>query len=145
MKKLLALALLSMSFAACSTAYQSSDFSITGGYSEIRLSPETWRILVEGNAFTGRRETAQFLMRRAAELTLEQGKRYFVIERHDAWQAVRFDRDGDAYTLPRNEAIVTTVDQRSRDAFDAAEIIKETDEIAKHKLSAKAKATLATL
>src|SRR6185436_16372959 len=78
MKQLAALALLLLAF-GCATGYQSLDEGITGGYTETRLAPDEWRLLVEGNGLTERRQVEQILLRRAAELTLEQGKRYFVL------------------------------------------------------------------
>jgi hypothetical protein len=147
------LAAVSIVFAAvlmtgCATGYVSSDENIiAGGFSEIRLAPETWRVLVEGNALTGRGEVEKFLMRRAAELTLEQGKRYFILEDHDAWMARRVSRSEDG-TLrvshaPRNEAVVTAIDAQERNAFDAVRIVAETEEIAEGKLSQAARKTLA--
>lgn len=129
--------------AGCSTAYRSSDFSLTGGFSEIRLAPDSYRVLVEGNSFTMRGEVEQFLLRRCAELTLEQGKRYFVLADHEAWIAIRRTKDG-VVRSPRNEAVMTAMEEKTRDAFDAVTIIDETNEVANGKLSARAKATLAT-
>jgi len=126
----------------CATSYAPADFSVSGGFSEIRLAPETYRVLVEGNGFTMRTEVEQYLLRRCAELTLEQGKRYFVLEQHDAWINARRTRDG-VVTSPRNEAVMTMTNEKSRDAFDAVTIIEETNEIANGRLSKKAKATLA--
>jgi hypothetical protein len=148
------LAAVSIVFAAvlmtgCATGYVSSDESVTGGFSEIRLAPDTWRVLVEGNGITSRGRAEKILMRRAAELTLEQGKRYFVLESHEAWIARRVSRNEDGSirvnTAPRNEAVVTAVDAEERNAFDAIKIVAETDEIAEGKLSRAARQTLAEI
>jgi hypothetical protein len=147
MKRMMAVSVLAMTMfaAACATTYQSSDTSIAGGYSEVRLTPTSWRVLVEGNGFTERGEVEQFLMRRAAELTLEQGMRYFVLENHRAWTNARVDRDGDLITSPANAAVVIAVAQQERDAFDAAKVVVETNAAAKAKLSAAARRTLETM
>ena len=129
----------------CATQYGSYDTSLTGGYSEVRLSPTSWRVLVEGNGFTERGEVEQFLMRRAAELTLEQGKRYFVLDDHDAWTKRRLTSDGKVRTSPANGAIVTALAINDGNAFDAVKIIEETDAIAEGRLSSAAKKTLAML
>ncbi len=130
---------------SCATSYQSSDESLTGGFSEIRLAPTMWRVRVEGNSFTSRTEAEGFLLRRAAELTLEQGKRYFVLDQHRAWiNAVRTSQTS-VITAPVNESVVTALDTAERDAFDALKIVAETDRVAGRKLSAAAKKTLESL
>ena len=129
----------------CATQYGSYDSSLSGGYSEVRLSPSSWRVLVEGNGFASRVEVEQFLMRRAAELTLEQGKRYFVLDAHDAWTKRKYDSSGKVFTMPANGAIVTALAAGDDNAFDAVKIIAETDEVAEGRLSSAARKTLATL
>ena len=140
MKQLAALALLLLAF-GCATGYQSLDEGITGGYTETRLAPDEWRLLVEGNGLTERRQVEQILLRRAAELTLEQGKRYFVLDEHRAW--VRARRDG--YRAPADQAIVTALFEREPRAFDAIDIVNQTNEIARGRLSPAAQATLQRL
>ena len=144
MKKLAAVALVVLS--ACSTAYQSSDDSLTGGFTETRLAPAQWRVLVEGNGFTSRREAEQILMRRSAELTLEQGKRYFTLDGHYAWiNAYRPRHSSGIVTSPANQAVVTALDYDNGRAFDAVRIVAETNEAAGGRLSRAAKKTLAEL
>ena len=144
MRKLITLTVALLAL-GCATGYQSSDDGVTGGYSETRLSPDSWHVLVEGNGFTERREVEDILMRRAAELTLEQGKRYFVLRDHQAWINTQRTSRHSVSTSPANEAIVIAVDEKTRDAFDAALVVEETDAIAKGRLSPKAKETLASL
>jgi hypothetical protein len=147
--KRLAVVIAVILMAGCATGYQSSDESITGGFSEIRLAPETWRVLVEGNGMTSRSAAEKILMRRCAELTLEQGKRYFVLESHDAWLARRVSRSSDGsvsvHFAPRNEAVVTALATKESNAFDAIRIVAETDELAEGKLSQTARRTIAEL
>jgi hypothetical protein len=127
--------------AGCATQYRSSDESITGGFSETQLAPDSWRVLVEGNSLTSRRHAEQFLMRRCAELALEQGKRYFVLADHDAWMNVRRTKSGVA-AWPINRAEVTVIPERESDAFDAVEIIERTNAAAGGRLSSRARHTL---
>ena len=145
MKKLMAVLTASIALlaAGCATTYTSADEGF-GGYSEIRLAPDSYRVLIEGNGFTSRAEAEQFAMRRCAELTLEQGKRYFILERHRAWVDRRYSDLGSS-EFPKNEAIVTFVDEKSRDAFDAVTVIEETNKVANGKLSSKAKHALIDL
>ena len=143
MKKLVVVAVVSVALMAfgCATGYESSDFGVSGGLSETRLAPDTWRVLVEGNDFSTRSEVEQFLMRRCAELTLEHGKRYFALSDHDSWTDTR-PTDSGFVTSPANEAVVTALDARDGSAFDAVEIIKATNAAANGQLSARAKQTL---
>lgn len=143
MTKMIALAVFSGALLAlgCATGHQSSDFGVSGGLSETRLAPDTWRVLVEGNGFSTRSEIEQFLMRRCAELTLEQGRRYFALSDHDAWTDTQ-PTDSGFVTSPANEAVVTALDAKDGSAFDAVEIIKATNAAADGKLSARAKQTL---
>ncbi len=71
---LLALPLL---LAACATPYQPRGLS--GGFSETRLDTNTFRVAFQGNGFTSRERVEVYLLRRAAELTLEHGADYFVV------------------------------------------------------------------
>ena len=142
MKRILVVLAASLALLGCATTYEPSDIGGFGGFSETRLGPSTYRVLVEGNGLTSRNEVEQFAMRRCAELTLEQGKRYFVIEQHRAWVDRRFSRDG-VSDFPRNEAVMTAVSDNGRDTFDAVSIIEETNAIAKGKLSGRAKDALA--
>jgi len=146
MKKLMAVLAASISLFAlgCATTYTSADDSITGGYTDTRLAPDTWLVVVQGNSLTSRGEVEQYAMRRCAELTLEQGKRYFVLDQHRAWMEIARTPSG-VVTFPKNRAVVTAMDEKSRDTFDAVTIIEETNKVAKGKLSEKAKQTLSTL
>src|SRR5215212_1966687 len=121
MKRMIAVAAVAAVLSAfgCATGYESSDTSISGGFSEIKLTPDSWRVLVEGNGFTSRGEAEQILMRRCAELALEQGKRYFVLSGRDAWMAARRTSPKHVVTSPVDIAVVTAVSEKERDAFDA--------------------------
>ena len=144
MKRFIAVAVASVALLGfgCATGYQSVDESITGGYTETRLSPDSWRVVITGNGFTSRGEVEQFLMRRAAELTLEQGKRYFVLSQHEAWTRKRMTSTGSIVSSPMNASVVIAVDDKERDTFDAVKVVEETNEAAEGRLSSAAKKTL---
>lgn len=61
----------------CATSYQPK--GLTGGFSEIQIAKGTYQITFEGNGFTDKRKTIDFTLLRSAEITLENGYRYFVI------------------------------------------------------------------
>lgn len=62
---------------ACATAYQPKSFS--GGYSQIQLGENIWRVSFEGNGYTRAERAADLSLLRSAELTLEQGYSYFAL------------------------------------------------------------------
>jgi len=82
MKRLLiaAAAASTLALAACETAtpYQPLGASQTsGGYSEMRIEPDRWRVSFSGNSVTSRERVETFLLYRAAELSLAQGFDWF--------------------------------------------------------------------
>ncbi|MGU3476437.1 CC0125/CC1285 family lipoprotein [Methylobacterium sp. D48H] len=60
-----------LALAGCQTAYQKT--GLTGGYDELRLSENTYRVSVKGNGFTSKERAGDIALLRAAELTLESG------------------------------------------------------------------------
>lgn len=80
-----------------STPYQpiSSANRIDGGYTDMRLSEDRYRVSFAGNTLTSREKVESYLLFRAAELTLEQGRDWFAIENrvveHDIEREVRRD------------------------------------------------------
>ena len=63
---------------ACATPYQKR--GLTGGFTETQLSPETYRISFQANTITPPDQVQDYTLLRAAELTLENGHRYFVVQ-----------------------------------------------------------------
>ena len=61
----------------CATAYQKSGFS--GGYSETQLDENVFKVTFHGNGYTGRERVEDFTLLRSAELTLENGYKYFAV------------------------------------------------------------------
>ena len=76
MKRLLLIPLLALS--ACATGYHSQGF--TGGYRDYMIGPDTASVAVTGNGFTSFDKAEQIWIRRAADITLQHGYRYFVVE-----------------------------------------------------------------
>jgi len=63
--------------AGCTTAYQPDGLS--GGYSERMLASNTAQVAFRGNRLTPPDTVHSYLLRRCAELTLQDGYSYFVI------------------------------------------------------------------
>ncbi|WP_374575194.1 hypothetical protein [Phenylobacterium sp.] len=73
--------------AACTTAtpYQPNvpGQSVKGGYSEVKLESDRYRVTFTGNTLTSREQVESSLLYRAAELTVSQGYDWFsVVERN---------------------------------------------------------------
>ena len=64
-------------YIGCATGYHKSGF--TGGFDETQLSKNVWKINFSGNAFTRQIRTQDYLMLRNAELTKENGYKYFSV------------------------------------------------------------------
>ena len=50
-----------------------------GGYRDMQLAPDTFRISFVGNGYVSKGRAQDYAMRRAAEITLRHGYRYFVV------------------------------------------------------------------
>jgi len=74
------------------TKYQPEGF--TGGYSESQLGDNIFQVSFRGNSYTGHEIESDFALLRSAELTLQNGFRYFVIVK-----SVK-DSSVSAYTTP---------------------------------------------
>ena len=129
---LLAVALL----AGCATAYQPSGF--TGGFEETRLSDDMYEVRFFGNGYTSSGRTSQFVLRRCAELALENGYRYFELvgeTDNDYSQDMWISR-------PRTFARIRLVREKTDSTADAVYIIDDTNAAADGQLSPAARRTL---
>jgi hypothetical protein len=77
MKKLLIILLIVLFVQGCATGYRSEGF--LGGYSEIQLDKNVYKVSFKGNAYVSQEKAANFTLLRCAELTLDNGYKYFVI------------------------------------------------------------------
>ena len=80
-----AAALAFVSACAAPTPYQPelAGQKAAGGYSELRLAPDRYRVHFSGNSLTSRERVEGYLLYRAAELTLRDGYEWFlIVDRH---------------------------------------------------------------
>jgi hypothetical protein len=89
---------LAAGLAACATPtpYQPNipGQAASGGYSEVQIEPDRWRVSFRGNSLTSRETVEGYLLFRAAELTLQQGYDWFeIVDRHT-------ERDARTYVEP---------------------------------------------
>jgi len=69
-------------FCGCATPYQSDGFG--GGYSEFRITRDTFVVTFRGNSFTPSQKVLEYTLMRASELTVQNGYTYFsVIDSQD--------------------------------------------------------------
>jgi hypothetical protein len=61
----------------CVTPYQSN--GLGGGYSDIALAPDIYKVSFRGNGYTSQDTVQNYLLRRCAEITLREGYSYFII------------------------------------------------------------------
>ena len=74
-------------FAGCATQYKAD--GLTGGYSQIQINEKTWQVTFRGNGYTSNNRAQKFAMRRAAEITIEQGFTHFIITQSSSQTTTR--------------------------------------------------------
>jgi hypothetical protein len=105
----------------------------SGGFSETRLSTTSFQVHFRGNGYASPARVEKFMLRRAAELALENGFRYFVLDapknldRRDFWQ--QYSERG---------VTVRFAAEESNETADAVIVIEDTNELANNRLSTKA-------
>lgn len=109
MKRLILGLAAALAIAGCATPtpyqpYQPSGVS-TGGFSEVRISRDRFRITFSGNSLTTRETVERYLLYRAAELTVAEGYDWFALADRrtdrDSRTIVRRDPFGYDYWRPQ--------------------------------------------
>ncbi len=99
-----AAASLSAGLAACATPtpYQPNlkGQSASGGYSEIRVEPNRFRVNFAGNSLTTRETVEGYLLFRAAELTVQNGYDWFAVVDRDTDKQSRTYVEPDPFYRP---------------------------------------------
>lgn len=93
--RMLALAAVAGLVTACATAtpYQPSA-QVGYGFQEQTIEPNRVRITFRGNTLTDRETVETYLLYRAAEITLQNGKDYFVVSSRDTEAHSRLQGEG---------------------------------------------------
>jgi hypothetical protein len=104
LKKAALAAGMSLALAACATAtpYQPAapGQGGAGGFSELRLEPNRYRVNFAGNTLTSRETVERYLLFRAAELTVQQGYNWFETADRRTDRTVRTVVDSDPFMRP---------------------------------------------
>lgn len=99
-------AALAVSLAACATPtpYQpvvrGGTAATTGGFSELKLEPNRFRVNFQGNSLTTRETVEGYLLFRAAELTVQNGYDWFSIVERDTDKKTRSYVEPDPFYRP---------------------------------------------
>lgn len=91
----------------CATKYQAEGLS--GGYSDTRLGKNIFNVSFNGNGYTSRERTADFVLLRSAELCLQNGFKYFIITNSKKYT--------DVYTTPASYNTSGTINGSSFNAM----------------------------
>jgi hypothetical protein len=105
----MAAALAVMLVAACQTGpvYKPRAPGETVGYTDLQLSPNRYRVTFSANSATKREDVENYLLRRAAEVTLAAGYTHFVFDQRDTEAKTYYREDfidpyfGDPFYGPR--------------------------------------------
>ena len=65
--------------AGCATAYQPYTYFGGGGYRDIQLAENVFKVTVEANGYTSSSAATDLALLRSADLAIERGFKYFVI------------------------------------------------------------------
>lgn len=129
----------------CSTTYHPLA-GYTGGYSDVKLSDGLYQVQLTGDDLSTQKMHS-FLLRRCAEVALENGSRFFSV-RDGRNELVRgFDTDrrhGGSVTVPA-QSLIVTLHPGSGTSLDAVQVIHDTDRDAGGRLSPGARAALGAL
>ncbi len=79
MKNKLVGLLCGLALTGCSTAYQPYSYFGGGGYHDVQLADNVFKVTVEANGFTTSSDATDIALLRSAELSLEHGFKYFII------------------------------------------------------------------
>lgn len=77
MKKLITTIPFMLMLFGCATGYH--PMSLTGGFEDFKLSNDTYSVKFLGNEYTNRDLAYKYTLRRSAELTMQNGYRYFKV------------------------------------------------------------------
>ncbi|HVT37393.1 MAG TPA: hypothetical protein VHE37_17535 [Nevskiaceae bacterium] len=76
--------------AACATATPYQPLHDGEGFSEQKIESNRFRVTFAGNSITPRKTVENYLLYRAAELTLESGYDYFIVANRDTQAQTRY-------------------------------------------------------
>ena len=112
MKNLIFLTIVAIGFLSCATGYKPTGF--TGGFSDIMLDENIFKVSFKGNAYTSQERATDFTLLRCAELALEHGYSYFIIV-----DSSEYSVEG-SYTTPTTSTTDASVSSYGNTAYGSA-------------------------
>jgi hypothetical protein len=95
---------LAAGLAACATPTPYQPYvrgqSTSGGFSEVRVEPDRFRVTFSGNSLTSRETVEAYLLFRAAELTVQNGYDWFSVVQRDTDKRTRTYVEPDPFYRP---------------------------------------------
>jgi hypothetical protein len=97
----IALLLAALIASACATGpeYQPRTPGSLSGYTDLQLSPNRYRVAFTGSYVSTRDDVEMYLLRRAAEVTLQSGFRHFVFQKRDTQPMTEYYGSSYPYSL----------------------------------------------
>src|SRR3989338_6867142 len=128
--RMLILVLVALISSGCATSYHKAGF--TGGYKDQQLQADEFQVSFAGNAKLSQAKARQYALRRAAELTVEQGFDYFVVTSEGSFTKnfVTGNASGSVVGGSKPEAVITIKCAKGvkpegvSGAYDARELLK---------------------
>jgi len=74
--------LLTLALGGCASATDYQSAGADGGYSELQLAPDIFRVAFQGNIYTSQERVADMALLRASDLALAHGAPYFIVVNH---------------------------------------------------------------
>jgi hypothetical protein len=122
---MLAVLAVSLLFGCAATQYQPAKGSYAGGYTDLKIAPNMYRISFEGNAYISGEKAYQYTLYRAAEITKENNFSWFVIMDKDEILRSEYAEFLGFVEKPRNAIVIKLVNEgSSTGAYSADDIMK---------------------
>lgn len=110
--------------AGCATGFHSMGY--TGGYSDIQLGENTFKVSFTGNGYTLQQRALDFALLRSARITLRHGYRYFVVDASESHNRTGFVADNygmSTFSKPRVTLVISCFSEKplesGKSIFDA--------------------------
>lgn len=100
-------------------------WNIAGGYSETRLAPDIVRVVFHGNSSTSEERAKDLALLRAADLSLQSGFPFFVVEKEET-EVEKQTSDDLTIEMPKSEILVHFLKDKSQGdlVFDADYLVR---------------------
>lgn len=105
----------------CATTYQKQGLS--GGYSEVQLEANVFKVTSRGNGFSGKQRMVDFALLRSAEITLKNGYKYFIVNKSESSPSI--NKYGDGVVRPVIIYIITLFKEKPEGFSNNAELIRK--------------------